>query len=123
MHIEDDVGAVRDEYAALGVEALLVERLELLEEAGDVDNAAAADDVDAAGVDEAGRQDVEVVCDAVDDNGVAGVVTALGAAAQLRLVSEDVGELAFAFVAPLGAEDNGGSHGGGVDCGSPCTLR
>ena len=26
--------------------------------------------------------------------------------------SEDIDELSFALVAPLGAEDNGGSHGG-----------
>jgi hypothetical protein len=105
--------AVRDVYAPVGLEAVLLERLELLEEARDVDDAAAADDVDAVGVDKTGGQDVEVVGDAVGDDGVAGVVTALGAAADLRLVGEDVGELALAFVAPLGAEDNRDGHVGG----------
>lgn len=110
VHVEDDVGAVRDVYAAVGAQAVLLERGELGEEAGDVDDAAAADDVDAARVDEARGQDVEVVRDAVGDNRVAGVVAALGAAAELGLVGEDVGELALAFVAPLGAEHHGDGH-------------
>lgn len=73
-------------------------------------DAAAADDVEAGRVDEARRQDVEVVGDAIGDDGVAGVVAALGAAAQLRVVGEDVDEFAFAFVAPLGAEHDGDGH-------------
>lgn len=110
VDIENDMGAVGDEDAAVGVQAVLLERLEFLEEAGDVDDAAASDDVDAVGIDKATGENVEVVRDAVGDNGVAGVVTALGTAADLRLVGEDVGELALAFVAPLGAEDNGDRH-------------
>lgn len=101
------MGAVRDEDAAIGVQAVLLERLELLEETRDVDDTATANDIDTAGVDEAAGQNVKVVGNAVGDNGVACVVTALGAAADLRLVGEDVGELALAFVTPLGAEDDG----------------
>jgi hypothetical protein len=110
VHVEHDMRAVGDVDAALGLEPMLLQRLELLEEARHVDDAAAADDVDAVGVDEARGQDVEVVRDAVGDNGVARVVTALGTAADLRFVCEDVGELALAFVAPLGAEDNSDGH-------------
>jgi hypothetical protein len=71
---------------------------------------AAADDVYAVGVDETGGQDMEVVRDTVGDDCVTGIVTALGTAADLRFVCEDVGELALAFVAPLGAEDNCDGH-------------
>lgn len=44
--------------------------------------------------------------------------TALGPAAELDSVSEDVDDFAFAFVTPLGAE-NDGSHvaGGKESCG------
>lgn len=77
-----------------------------------MDNAARPDDIGAPGVHQSGRQDVKVVRDAVDDDGVAGIVTALGAATQLRLVSEDIGELSFALVAPLGAEHDGDGHRG-----------
>ena len=115
VHIEDDVRPIRDVYPVLGIEAVLVERLQFLEEAGNVDDAAAANDVDAAGVDKTGGEDVEVVGDAIGDDGVSGVVTTLGAAAQLRFVGEDVGELALAFVTPLGAEDDCRRHVG-EDC-------
>jgi hypothetical protein len=106
VNIEDNVRPVRDVYPVLGVETVLVERLQFLEEAGHMDDAAAADDVDAAGVDETGGENVEVVCDTIGDDGVSGVVTTLSAAAQLRFVGKDIGELALAFVAPLGAEDD-----------------
>jgi len=110
VDIEDNVCPVGDVYPVRGVEAVLVKCLQLLEEAGHMDNASAADDVDAVGVDETGGEDVEVVCDTIGDNGVSGVVTTLSAAAQLRFVGEDIGELSLAFVAPLGAEDNCRRH-------------
>jgi hypothetical protein len=113
VNIEDDMRSVRNVYPVLGVEPVLIERLQFLEEAGHVDNAAAADNVDAAGVDEARGEDVKVVGDTIGDDGVSGVVTTLSAAAQLRFVGEDVGELALAFVAPLGAEDYCRRHVGG----------
>jgi hypothetical protein len=107
VDVEYHMRSIRDEYPALGVQAMLLQRLEFLEEGRNVHNAAAADDVHARGVDEAGREDVEVIGDAVRDDGVSSIITTLGAAAQLRVVSEDIDELAFAFVAPLGAEYNG----------------
>ena len=110
MDIEDDLRAVRDEYPAVGVQALLGQLLQFLEEGRDVHDTPTSNDVYAAGVHEAGGEDVEVVRDAVGDDGVAGIVTALSAAAELGVVGEDVGELAFAFVAPLGAEHNGDGH-------------
>jgi hypothetical protein len=110
VYIEDNMCPIRDEDATLGLQAMFLQRLQLLEEARHVDHAATSDDVDAAWVHETRRQDVEVVGNAVCDNCVAGVVSALGAAADLRFVGEDVGELALAFVAPLGTEDNGDGH-------------
>lgn len=112
VEIEDDVGAVADENALLGVEAMLLESLELLEERGDVDDTAGADEVDALRVDETGGQDVEVVGDTVGDDGVTSVVTALGAAADLGLGAEDVDKLALALITPLRTANNGGGHGG-----------
>lgn len=74
MQIEADVGTVRDEDAAVDVgETLVCEGAEFLEEAGNVDDGAGADQVDAFRRDEAGGEDVEVVCHGVVDDGVAGV--------------------------------------------------
>ena len=47
---------------------------------------------------------------AVDDDGVAGVVAALVADDHVHLLGEEVGELALALVAPLGADHDGGRH-------------
>ena len=47
---------------------------------------------------------------AVDHEGVAGVVAALVADDQVHLLGDEVGELALALVAPLGADDDGRWH-------------
>ena len=46
----------------------------------------------------------------VDDDGVTGVVAALVADDQVHLLGDEVGELALALVAPLGADDDGRRH-------------
>lgn len=51
VYIEDDVGPVRDEDAAFSLQAMLLQRLEFVEEARDVDDTAAPNDIDAAGID------------------------------------------------------------------------
>lgn len=112
MNIKHDMRTIADEDATLGIEPMLFEGLQLLEETGDVDDAAAADEVDAAGIDEARGEDVEVVGDAIGDNGVASVVAALGATAERGVVREDVDEFAFAFVAELAAQTDGDGHDG-----------
>jgi hypothetical protein len=46
----------------------------------------------------------------VDHDGVPGVVAALVADHQLHLLGQQVGQLPFALITPLGADDDGGSH-------------
>lgn len=110
VNIEDNMCPVGDKYPVCGVKTVLVQCLQLLEEARHMNDATAADDVDAAWVDEARGEDVEIVCDSIGDDGVSGVVTTLSTAAQLRFVGEDVGELPLAFIAPLGAKDDRRRH-------------
>lgn len=55
---------------------------------------------------------MEVIRDVVGDNGVPRVVAAGRAADHAGGVGEDVDKFAFAFVAPLGAEDEGDWHVG-----------
>lgn len=74
MQVKADVGTVRDENAlASGSQTLSLKLSQLLEEAGDVDDSAGADQVNAVGGDKAGGQDVEVVGNIVVDDRVAGV--------------------------------------------------
>ena len=44
------------------------------------------------------------------NDGVAGVISALAADDDVRLVGEHIDDLAFAFVAPLGPDENGVRH-------------
>lgn len=54
---------------------------------------------------------MKVVAHAIDHNGVSGIISAGGASTNIDLVAEDVDELSFPLVTPLGAEHDG-SHGG-----------
>ena len=58
------------------------------------------------GVQDAGRDQRQHRLDAVDDERVAGVVPALEARDRADPLGEQVDDLAFAFVAPLGADDD-----------------
>jgi hypothetical protein len=93
-----------------------LECLELLEEAGEVDDDAVAEEACAAGVDEPGGEEVEREGAAVGDDRVSGVVPARAARADVGVGGEDVDELALALVAPLRAEDDG-------DCQAPPVSR
>lgn len=75
VQLEQRVSAVADEDAVLGAQAVLLQLLQLMEELRNADNSGGTNEVDGLGVDQTGRQDVEVVGDAVDDDGVAGIVT------------------------------------------------
>ncbi len=77
MEIQDNVGAVRDEKSVLGLDAALLELLELLKEAWDVNNASGTDEVDAGWVDESetGWDHVVVEGLALGDNGLETIKT------------------------------------------------
>ena len=110
VHIKHDMGAVRDEYSSVRLQSVFLQRFQLLEETGYVNNAATSDDIDAAGIHETAREDMEVVRDAVRDNGVSGVVTTLGAGADLRLMGQDIGQFSFSFISPLCSEHHSSRH-------------
>ena len=67
---------------------------------------AVADDADLVLAQDAGGNEVQDVFLALDVDGVAGVVAALRADHHVRLLGQHVNDLAFAFVAPLGADQN-----------------
>ena len=74
VQIETDVGSIRDENALVDVDKTLAgECAEFFEEAGDVDDGAGADEVNALRRDETGGENVEVIGHGVVDDGVAGI--------------------------------------------------
>ena len=75
-----------------------------------VDHDAVADRAQLAGIEDPGRDQVELPVHAVAHDGVPGVVAALEADHEIRLLREEVDDLALALVAPLGAHDHDSGH-------------
>lgn len=74
VQIEADVGPVGNENTASDIlQSLLFKRRQFLEEAGNVDHGAGADEVDAFRRYEAGRKNVEVICHGIVNNCMAGI--------------------------------------------------
>jgi hypothetical protein len=96
VKLEEGVGAVTDEDAVLVFEVVLLELLELVEELRDADDSSRADEVDGLRVDQAGREDVEVVSDTIDDDGVTSIMTTGRASGDLELLGQEVNKLALA---------------------------
>jgi len=105
---QDDLGAVGDEELAVHGETGFAKLFDLGEEGGGIKHDAVADDAFAAGAQNAARNELQDELFAVDDDGVTCVVAAGVAGDDIELFREDVDDLALAFVAPLGSEDDGG---------------
>jgi hypothetical protein len=110
VEAHDQVSSVRDEQSTGAVEALSLDGIEFLKHGRRVDDETGSDKGDTLGVDQAGRQGVESVLHplagflVVDNDGVAGVVSTSTSRTDIGFGSENVGELAFSFVTPLGSE-------------------
>ena len=100
------LGAGGDEEAALRFDARRAHGLDLLDEVERVHHDAVADDADLAFVEDATRNETQDALHTLGDDGVAGVGAALVAHHVVRLVRQDVDDLAFALVAPLGPDQN-----------------
>ena len=94
------------------VDAAAGERGELVEEHLDVDDDAVGDHRDHAVGEDAGGQQVQGVLLVADHHGVTGIVAAVELDDVVDAISEEVGGLPLAFIAPLGADDDDGGHGG-----------
>jgi hypothetical protein len=105
------VGVRRDQQLGAG-HAPLGEPVDLVEQHLRVDHDTVADDRDTPGREHARRQQVQRVLTAVRrHHGVPGVVAALVTDHVVDPLAEQVGNLAFALVAPLGADEHDRWHG------------
>ena len=105
----DQVRVGRDQQPLAGDPPGL-QAVDLLEQHLGVDHDAVADDRGHLRREHPGRQQVQRVAVVADDHRVPGVVPALVADHVVNLVAEQVGCLALAFVAPLGADEHDGRH-------------
>ena len=105
----DDVGVAGDAQAS-AVDTLALERVELLEHDGGVDNAAVTNDGQNAVIHDTRGNLVKRELVAVGDNRVTGVRATLVAADAIKITGDEVGDLTLAFVAPLGTNQNSCRH-------------
>ena len=92
------------------VDALGFKFGDLVDQRARIEHDAVADDRQLARTHHAGRQQRQLVGGAVDDEGVAGIVTALEADDDVGLLGQPIDDLALAFVAPLGADHDNIGH-------------
>src|SRR6266571_6528867 len=101
----DHVRALADDEL-LRLDPPLAQLRDLAQQHDGVDHDAVADDAGAVLVEDAGGHQLELELAMLGDDGVAGVVAALGADDHLGLRGEVVDDLAFALVAPLAADQD-----------------
>src|SRR6266545_243299 len=106
----DDVGPVADAEVADGM-ATLPRLVDLLEELRGLDDHPVPDQVHRPLAEHARRQEVERVQVLAHLDGVPGVRAALETHDDVRLVREEVDDLALALVPELAADGHGGGHG------------
>ena len=114
---QDEVRAVADVQAALDVDAVLDQPVDLGEERVRIEHDAVAERAAHAGVEDAARDLVQDEHLVADVHRVAGVRAALVAHDPVGAFGEDVDEFALPFVAPLGADDDDRAVGLGEHLG------
>ena len=105
----DEMGLARDLQVGRG-DTPALEIVDLLAKHGGIDDHPVADDGHDLGVEYAGGDQVEGELAALVLHGVTGVVAALIADHHVGLLAQQVGDLAFAFIAPLGAHHHENRH-------------
>lgn len=106
---ENQLGAVR-QADVVDREALGGDALHLFDQAEHVDDEAVADDVDDVRTEDSGGNQVQHIVLVADFDGVPRVVAALEADHHIHIARQNVDELAFPFVAPLGSDQNVNRH-------------
>ena len=100
---EHHVGCVADVQSPGGIDARLFQAVDLLHQADGIDHDTVADHAGGAFSKNAGGDEVQDALRRANDDRVAGVGAALGADDDVRLLSQEVDDLALALIAPLGA--------------------
>src|SRR5262249_45608706 len=103
---KNQVRLVAHENAAADVDAVVRQLVDFRKERLGIDHHAVADYARDAGMQDPRRYQPQHELRALHVDGVAGVVTALIAANDGKTWREEIDDLALAFVAPLGTQDN-----------------
>ena len=111
--------AVRDhQILRRHADTLLAQACDFTRERHGINDHAIADDTHFSRPQNATRDQMQHIFFPGDDDGVPRVVATLRADDEVRLLGEEINDFAFAFVAPLGADQDRVGHVFGV-----CSLR
>ena len=103
---KNKVGGFAEKEVAIDFDTELAQAFDFFDEADGVHDDAVADDAGFAATENSRGHKVEDIFLAFDEDGVAGVVTALRADDDIRLLRQNINDFALAFIAPLGAHEN-----------------
>lgn len=115
---EDEVCAIREDESG-GVDVLLIERVEFLDERKGIDDESVGDDGEDTGMEDAGGKEVECEAFSCELDGVPGIGAAVVSDDGVVVGREKVDDLALALVAPLEADNGVRVPRDGV-CGAGC---
>src|ERR1700722_13526760 len=102
------MGAIADEQTPVNLHAGLSQRRNFLEERHGVEDDPVADHTAASGAQYSARNQLQNELFTVDDDGMAGVVATGVSRNDGEILRKHVDDLAFTFVAPLGANNDRG---------------
>ncbi len=100
------MGAIADEEAAIHLHAVVTQSGDFFEKCDGIEDYTVADYAAASGAQHATRDQLQDKFFAVDDDCVPGIVASGVASHDGKIFGEDIDDLAFAFVTPLGADDD-----------------
>ena len=103
---KDDVGPVRDEKMAIHPHPRFAQGAHFLQECNGVEDNAITNDTAASGTEHAARHKLKHKFLAVDNDSVAGIVSAGVAGHHGKVLRQHIDDLSLALIAPLGAHDD-----------------
>ena len=106
MPLHHHVGTAADEKATRGLNALLAQKLNLLDQVKRIQDDPVPDDTLLARMQNARRDEVQHILFATRDHRVACVTTALKPHYHIRLRGQDIDNLTFALITPLRTHQN-----------------
>jgi len=125
---KNDVRPVTDCQMSFHLDAGRLQGVDFFEQRSRIDDDSVADHGQFAGPQDAAGNQLQDKLTAADVDGVAGVVAALVSRHYVESLREQVNDLTFAFIAPLGAKHNEIAHDRGKGtklshCNAPGMLR
>ncbi len=107
----DDVGIAADDEILRGYrKTMVLQTIHFLNQHAGVDHHAVADQASLRRVEDPGGNEMKDMLLVIDDKRVTGVVSSLEAHHAVSLFGEQVNNLAFSFISPLGANNNDICH-------------